>query len=511
MGSSHPALRGRSQKVFLSIAYMLKSSALFKGKDATSLARQLHLAAPRVALALGAAALPVGIFGTANASTPAILTASLALAAAVGMVAWTAVSRLNKKSAPSSCQLALAELVENMRDALVQFDVNGQVSLSTKSTRSLLGCEGYELSREGIFERVHILERPLFLTAFSKAQQEGNTQTIEVRMRRDTNTHAAVPEFFWVEVFLLPNRSADGAAAPFAVTATLRDVSEIRQVQSKMDEARQAAEEASLAKNRFLAVVGHELRTPLNAIVGFSDMMTNGIGGTLEPAHQEYASLISQSGHHLLEMVNMLLDMSKIEAGGFELQAEYFEPEKLVAPCVQMVTKSAAEKGVELDVELGRHLPEIRADERACRQILLNLLSNAIKFTQTGGRVTWSMKARGKKIAIRVTDTGIGMDERVLARLGEPFFQAQNSVDRGYEGTGLGISIVKGLVELHQGEIDVKSRLGEGTSVEILLPINGPETIVGDNDMVTNLAGENPTGSTKISQVQPDNQYKRTA
>lgn len=275
-----------------------------------------------------------------------------------------------------------------------------------------------------------------------------------------------------------------------------------------MDEVRQVAEEASLAKNRFLAVIGHELRTPLNAIVGFSDMMANGIGGTLEPTHEEYVGLISQSGHHLLEMVNMLLDMSKIEAGGFELQAEFFEPEKLVAPCVQMVTKAAAEKSVELDVELGRYLPEIRADERACRQILLNLLSNAIKFTDAGGKVTWSMKRRGQHLAILVSDDGIGMEEAVLARLGEPFFQAQNSIDRGYEGTGLGVSIVKGLVDLHQGQMNVKSTLGRGTIVEVLLPINGPATKNDDDDAVTPLHESDAQTKPKVNSGQ---NYKRTA
>lgn len=487
---------------------MLKLPANLLDDPTVKSARRVIAPIPKLSIVLAAAALPIGMFGLVNGVSVALGVSAFALAAAAGNAFFVSLRSVAGGQKVGMCENALADLIENVRDPLIQFNTGGQVSLCTNSAHKLLGCESFELTKDGLSERVHILDRPLFMTTFSEARLDGKKRTIEVRMRRDAANNSAAPEFFLAEIFLSPNQNAIADAAPYAITATLRDVSEAKKIQTQMDDARRAAEEASLAKNRFLAVIGHELRTPLNAIVGFSDMMANGIGGKLDPTHEEYVGLISQSGHHLLEMVNMLLDMSKIEAGGFELNAELFEPEKLVAPCVQMVTKIAAEKNVEVDVELGRHLPEIRADERACRQMLLNLLSNAVKFTEAGGKVKWTMKQRGKYIEICVSDTGIGMDEAVIARLGEPFYQAQNSVDRGYEGTGLGISIVKGLVELHDGQIEINSALGKGTNIEIRLPINGPETKRCDNSDVMELHNSDPQTR---QQVDPNQSYKRTA
>jgi two-component system, cell cycle sensor histidine kinase DivJ len=284
-----------------------------------------------------------------------------------------------------------------------------------------------------------------------------------------------------MEIDFSPLKSGSNVA-PFEVLALIRDISRRKHTEEQIMAAQKAAEEGSLAKSQFLAVIGHELRTPLNAIVGFADMMANGIGGTLEPVHLEYAGLISQSGHHLLEVVNMLLDMSKIEAGRFELQTASFAPENLVAPCIQIVSKAAREKGVEVEVKLGRNLPDIIGDERACRQILINLLSNAIKFSEPGGAVTWSMKRQAQQLCMSVADSGIGMSKDVVARLGEPFFQAEAAADRRYEGTGLGVSIVKGLVGLHDGMLRIVSAPGQGTTITVLLPLAGPQNqSTGDN------------------------------
>ncbi len=257
-----------------------------------------------------------------------------------------------------------------------------------------------------------------------------------------------------------------------------------------MRAARKAAEEASQAKTRFLAMIGHELRTPLNAIIGFSEMMTSEIGGTLSPAHREYADLIHKSGHHLIGVVGMLLDMSRIEAGKFELHAERFAPDSLVKPCLDMVEPLARDKRITLTAILPPTLPAIVADERVCRQILLNLLSNAIKFSHEQGVVTVSMKPQGAWLNISVTDHGIGMTADVVARIGEPFFQAQDGLARRYEGTGLGLSIVKGLVDLHDGVLGATSEAGNGTTMTVLLPINGPATKMRETSSVTPLRRE---------------------
>ena len=386
---------------------------------------------------------------------------------------------------------AFKHLIEHVQDAVMRFSSEGELLFSSQSVEKLLGCKRYELSASGLLERIHVLDRPAFMTAFADANRAAKARAVEVRMRRDDAVAAArAPQFIWVEIALSPVIDREPPAARHEVVALLRDVTDRRDQENEMRAARRAAEEASEAKSRFLATIGHELRTPLNAIVGFSEMMTSSIGGQLSPAHREYAELIHKSGNHLIDVVKMLLDMSRIEAGKFELSTEPFAPEGLVEPCLQMIDSLARERGVKFVANLSRHLPLIVADERACRQILLNLLSNAVKFSHEGGTVTVAMKRQGMSINISVTDSGIGMSEDAISRIGEPFFQVQDGLSRRYEGTGLGLSIVKGLVELHQGTIHASSEAGQGTTMTVLLPINGPAIKMPDTGSVTPLQRE---------------------
>jgi cell cycle sensor histidine kinase DivJ len=232
------------------------------------------------------------------------------------------------------------------------------------------------------------------------------------------------------------------------------------------------------------------LRTPLNAIVGFSEMMTSGVVGDLAPAHKEYAQIINQSGNHLLELVKTLLDMSRLEAGKFELTPETFDPRLLADPCFKIVEPMARERGIQLVTDMPKLLPQIVGDERALRQVVINLLSNAVKFSHDKGVVTLSMKRQGNMLNISVADRGIGMDSESISRIGEPFFQAQDGLARRYEGTGLGLSIVKGLVGLHDGTLKAVSSPGEGTTFTVLLPLNGPATKQSDTAKITPLVRE---------------------
>lgn len=386
---------------------------------------------------------------------------------------------------------AFKHLIEHVQDAVMRFSNEGELLFSSKSVEKLLGCKRYELSAGGLMERIHVLDRPAYLTAFADANRSARARTLEVRMRRDDAVAAArTPQFIWVEVALSPVIDGEPPEARHEVVALFRDVTDRRDQENEMRAARRAAEEASEAKSRFLATIGHELRTPLNAIVGFSEMMTSSIGGQLSPAHREYAELIHKSGTHLIDVVKMLLDMSRIEAGKFELSAEPFAPEALVEPCLQMVDSLARERGVTLVANLSKQLPVVVADERACRQILLNLLSNAIKFSHEGGTVIVAMKRQGTSLNVSVTDNGIGMTEDAISRIGEPFFQVQDGLSRRYEGTGLGLSIVKGLIDLHQGTIHASSEAGRGTTMTVLLPINGPAIKMPDTGSVTPLHRE---------------------
>ena len=197
--------------------------------------------------------------------------------------------------------------------------------------------------------------------------------------------------------------------------------------------------------------------------------------GALEaPAERrrEYAEIVHASGLHLLAVVNTLLDMSKIDSGNFDVVPEPFQIAAVVHGCCDLMQLKAEQAGILLTRDIARDLPELVADRRACRQILINLLSNAVKFTPKGGRVSVSVQRRHDRIELAVADTGIGIAEADLPRLGDPFFQAGSAYSRSHEGTGLGLSVVRGLVGLHQGELTIESADGDGTAVTVSLPID---------------------------------------
>ncbi len=219
--------------------------------------------------------------------------------------------------------------------------------------------------------------------------------------------------------------------------------------------------------------MSHELRTPLNAIIGFSDMLVNEEQMRLDAARRkEYAQLINDSGSHLLSVVNGILDMSKMETGDFEITPEPFAPAPVISNCCDILALKARSAGIDLIVRNAAGLPDVVADKRAFKQIMLNLLSNAIKFSNRGGQITVVSRVEGARLMVSVEDNGIGIASTDLPRIGDPFFQARSAYDRRHDGTGLGLSIVKGLLDLHGGELKVSSELGKGTSISIYLPLD---------------------------------------
>jgi cell cycle sensor histidine kinase DivJ len=218
--------------------------------------------------------------------------------------------------------------------------------------------------------------------------------------------------------------------------------------------------------------MSHELRTPLNAVIGFSEILNRELFGAMgEQRYRDYARLIHESGEHLLHVVNDILDMSKIEAGKFKIVKEPFDVASLVRSCADIMRHAAEKKGIAVSVEAPPDLPELVADKRACKQMLLNVVSNAIKFTDPGGWVRISVGVENGMVALEVADNGIGISDQDLPKLGNPFVQADTSYDRGYEGAGLGLSVVKGLARLHGGSLAIASTLGHGTTATILLPM----------------------------------------
>jgi cell cycle sensor histidine kinase DivJ len=361
-------------------------------------------------------------------------------------------------------------LARNISDVISRHGRNGAVLFMSPAAEALFGVGTAELSGHGLFDRVHVGDRPAYLTALADAAALGEVRSVEFRIRRGGDAEAQAGHFVWVEMRCRPLDRAN-ASAEREVVAVLRDVSERKTQERAIEIARAESERANAAKSRFLATMSHELRTPLNAIIGFSEMMFDE-SLVLDAARKtEYAKVINESGRHLLAVVNGILDMSKMETGNFEIEPEPFVPTQTIAGCCDLLALKARDAGVELKTRI-TNLPEVVVDRRALNQILINLISNAIKFTPRGGAVTVSATCDTSVLTLSVEDTGVGIGEDDLPRLGEAFFQARANYDRKHDGSGLGLSIVKGLVRLHDGEVDIKSRVNEGTRITVRLPVD---------------------------------------
>jgi two-component system cell cycle sensor histidine kinase PleC len=281
---------------------------------------------------------------------------------------------------------------------------------------------------------------------------------------------AASAQFFFI---FLANRLYASSVSTIEFRAE-KDalIAELETATANSDEARRKAEEANLAKSRFLATMSHELRTPLNAILGFSEVMKNEVfGGHANAAYKEYSADIHGSGQHLLELINEILDLSRIEAGKYELNEEALSLAAIADDCRHMLNLRAKAKGQTIREAIEPHLPKVWADERAIRQVVLNILSNAIKFTPQGGEISikvgWT--ANGGQY-VSITDTGPGIPEDEIPIVLQTFGRGSLAIKTAEQGSGLGLPIVKGLVDLHSGGFHLKSKPRAGTEVTITLP-----------------------------------------
>jgi cell cycle sensor histidine kinase DivJ len=254
------------------------------------------------------------------------------------------------------------------------------------------------------------------------------------------------------------------------LVGALRDARAQRAREAELEEARSQAEQQNAGKSRFLANMSHELRTPLNAIMGFSDIMRQRLFGPMSDRYAEYADLIHESGSHLLELINDVLDMSKIEAERFELARESFDARDAIAAVLRLMRGQAERAGISLRADLSAESLEAEADRRAIKQIAFNLISNALKFTPKGGSVTVAARPDGEVLEIVVTDTGVGISPQDLVRIGRPFEQAGDAEHR-QAGSGLGLSLVRAFARLHGGEMTIDSALGAGTTVAVRMPV----------------------------------------
>ncbi|WP_162180414.1 PAS domain-containing sensor histidine kinase [Methylocapsa aurea] len=423
--------------------------------------------------ALGFSGAPAGMASAAFFVAPAL---AYATAAAIGFVRL----QVRRSSAEQLQAERFRVLIETVGELVVTHDRSGAVTSLSRNCQSLFGLPPGELMGRGFFEHVHVADRPAFLKAIADASHGAAPVHTTLRLRTsalvDRGAYAE-PVFLWLDMRASrwsedANAQRRGRPGEGAI-AIFRDVTKAKLRQDELEAARASAEDASLSKDHFLANMSHELRTPLNSIIGFSEILSDAQLAPSDPAKQrEYAAIIHQSGQHLLAVVNSILDLSKIRSGSFDLLPEPFSIGPLIDRCCEMVQLEAKEAGVELQRAYPEGLEDIIGDKRAFKQILINLLSNAVKFTPAKGSVSIGARLEGNSLLILVADTGIGINARDLARLGDPFFQVKASLDRPFEGTGLGLSIVSGLVGLQGGAIALASEPDKGTCVLVRLPVD---------------------------------------
>nr|WP_246705156.1 HAMP domain-containing sensor histidine kinase [Rhizobium sp. RM] len=399
----------------------------------------------------------------------AALVLALFLAAAALLIAFSHSARA--PSVASSSDESDVVLASQVPGLLMFLNENGIVErVSGRDRESFPGylrdCAGQIFA-----EHIYVSDRIPLMQAFDLLRQGEDSASAELRVEIGSKSRNTA-QFMHLRAEMTAVRNATGRLR--RIVAQLSDVTEIEELRCEAVRKTAEAESANDAKSRFLAAVSHELRTPLNAVLGFSDILAGEYFGRLENDRQrEYVALIRQSGAHLLSVVNTMLDMSKLEAGRYELMMEAFPIAESIESCEAMLGLQAKEKGVTLTTRIQRGIGEVTADQRAIRQVLINLAGNAIKFTDAGGVISMDAAREGAMLKLTVSDTGIGIAADKIEFLGQPFMQVQNEYTRRYEGTGLGLSLVKGLVALHGGTFAIASKPGEGTVVTIMLPADG--------------------------------------
>jgi signal transduction histidine kinase len=314
----------------------------------------------------------------------------------------------------------------------------------------------------------------LSLTARLMESQAALKETREARRRLETELDALRAQASAKTAAPAPIPVVN-APAPFFERITNLETALAAAVEArhKAEARARDAESLAMARSRFLANMSHELRTPLNAIMGFSDIMRARMFGALPTKYGDYAELIHESGRHLMDLINDVLDMSKIEAERFQLNLETFDARDPVNAALRLMRLQADDVGVQLRGRLPAHAVTVEADRRAVKQIVLNLVSNALKFTPKGGLVAVSADGAAGALEIVVADTGVGIADEDLVRLGKPFEQAGDAGSQAL-GSGLGLSLVKAFAQLHGGDMSIESRLGEGTAVTVRLPVLKP-------------------------------------
>jgi cell cycle sensor histidine kinase DivJ len=431
------------------------------------LAAGIALGGPRLvqagALGVGVAALAglatSWMLGGPGAHLPALAALSAVLTAAAAALAvrlsWR---QREQRMATAEAEVRRVEALMAAQPGLTLIlEPSGRVVAAYGAPPSSLPVD--PLFEQGLVAAIHAPDRPRLLAALDRAANghEG-AATLAPRLALDRRVQFVI------------RRLDDPAASAPRLIAQAFDATAQYARELGLEVARNEAEAREQGKTRFLANMSHELRTPLNAVLGFSDIMRQRLFGPIPDRYAEYADNIHQAGGHLLDLINDLLDVSKIEAERYTLAVEKFDAREVVSDAMALVRVNAEDKGVTLSGVLPNEAVEVSADRRALKQIALNLLSNAVKFTHEGGAVTVTVEAIGPYLEVIVADTGVGIAPEDVKRLGRPFEQA-GAPEQRRQGTGLGLSLVRAFAELHGGRMSIESTLGEGTAVTVRMPV----------------------------------------
>lgn len=349
---------------------------------------------------------------------------------------------------------------------------NGDAVWVSQKSQDIFQSPADNLLGKKFFENANPQDKLDVLKAFSDCNIDDVEQTVVFRCQQLGQENTLEAQQFELRISRFENNNA------LYFLALVKDVTS---EQTALDIAKKKIKEAqdsNSTKSLFLSNMSHELRTPLNAVIGFSQMLMGEACITLsEDKKIEYAGLINHSANHLLNIINDVLDVSKIEAGKFQICPEVFDLSQELKSTIGLMQPIATQADIKLEYEIADDVPKITADSRAVRQILINLIANAIKFSNEDGSVSVKLTRDLRKVRINVSDTGLGMSQETIDQLGSVFFQAEQTTTKRFDGTGLGLSIVLGLVELHNGKLSFSSQPNKGTTVSVELPISSEQTM----------------------------------
>jgi two-component system cell cycle sensor histidine kinase PleC len=398
----------------------------------------------------------------------------------------------------ATADVRLRDAVESISEAFVLWDADDRMVLCNSKFQQLYGLQDSLTQPGTTFADVTAAGRkPLMLTPLrSEDNPEEGARSYEAQIagggwlkiseRRTKDGGFVSVGTDITELKRHEERLMESEKRQMATIVDLRHSQQALEIQAqqlaelaqKYSDERNRAEDANRAKSEFLANMSHELRTPLNAIIGFSEIMESGMFGELgAEKYHEYCRDIMDSGRYLLDVINDILDMSKIEAGRLRLDLEDLHLDSIVTEAMRVMSVKAGEKLIQIDSDVAASL-SLRCDRRALKQILLNLMSNSVKFTQEGGRIAVRAKESRGHAMIMIEDSGIGISRDALRKLGRPFEQVESHITKTQTGSGLGLAIAKSLVELHRGQIRIRSVVNVGTSVIIRLPLDGPSATI---------------------------------